>query len=135
VARNRNGRFTSTYRTRLGTIATTPTFSTAKESDDRAHACAAIERQGRDARAFFRGPRTAYPLAKRGHVTVVAYAPGWLAGHRLEPTSFETYSSMMKHVIRGLGSSRSGISPQRRYASSSGTWRTRECPGLRPGLS
>ena len=103
MARNRNGRFNATYRDRNGDVQTTPTFSTAKEADARAKACRAIEAQGRDAKTFFAGPEMLPTITKRGQVTVEGYGPAFLAGHRLEPTSRETYTCMMQHVYAGLG--------------------------------
>jgi integrase len=106
MARNRNGRFNATYRDRNGDVQTTPTFSTAKEADARAKACRAIEAQGRDAKEFFAeksGANVLPTTERRGHITVEGYGPGFLAGHRLEETSRESYGCMLKHVYAGLG--------------------------------
>ena len=103
MARNRNGRFNATYRDRNGDVQTTPTFSTAREADARAKACRAIEAQGRDAKAFFAKPEMLPTTTKRGHVTVEGYGPDFLAGHRLEDTSRESYGCMLKHVYACLG--------------------------------
>jgi len=103
MARNRNGRLNATYCDRNGHVQTTPTFSTAREADARAKACRAIEAQGRDAKAFFAGPEMAITTTKRGQVTVEGSGPTFLAGHRLEPTSRETCTCMMKHIYAGLG--------------------------------
>ena len=103
MARNRDGRFNATYRDRHGDVQTTPTFATAKEADDRAHACREIEKQGRDAKDFFSQPIMLPVTAKRGHVTVEGYGPGFLKDHRLEDTSRESYGHMLKHVYDGLG--------------------------------
>lgn len=40
---------------------------------------------------------------KHGELTVAGYAPWWLSGHRLEPTSRSCYEAMLKHIIKGLG--------------------------------
>lgn len=103
MARNRNGRYDATNRDRFGKVQTTPTFATAKEADARKDACRAIEAQGRDAKAFFAKPEIIPTTAKRGQVTVEGYGPQFLAGHRLEATSRETYACMLLHVYAGLG--------------------------------
>jgi len=103
MARNRNGRFNATYRDRNGDVQTTPTFSTAREADDRAHACRVMEVQGVDAGAFFAKAEILLPYTRRGHVTVAGYGPDFLAGHRLEDTSRESYGQMLRHVYAGLG--------------------------------
>ena len=63
----------------------------------------AIEATGQDAKLVLAQPEMIYPSARRGKITVAGYAPDWLAGHRLEPTSRATYQAMLKHIVRELG--------------------------------
>jgi hypothetical protein len=44
-----------------------------------------------------------YSSEKKGKPTVAGYAPMWLAGHRLEPTSRATCACMLLHIVRELG--------------------------------
>jgi integrase len=62
-----------------------------------------LEAAGQDARFTTAKPAEVHENSKRGHITVAGYAPQWLAGHRLEATSRQSYACMLKHVVKGLG--------------------------------
>jgi len=68
-----------------------------------ARASEAIEAAGADARQVLRAPEMLYSSEKKGKPTVAGYAPQWLSGHRLEPTSRATYACMLLHIVRELG--------------------------------
>lgn len=63
----------------------------------------AVKATGRDAHQVLDGPELLNRAEKRGKLTVAGYAPQWLAGHRLEPTSRACYAAMLKYVVKGLG--------------------------------
>ena len=102
-ARERNGRWTALYRDASGAQRSAGTHHTQKAALKAAIAAEAIEATGRDAKRALAGPTHLYADERRGHVTVNGYAPGWLAGHRLEETSRDSYGFMIKHIIKGLG--------------------------------
>jgi integrase len=100
-ARARDGRWTGLYRDRLGRQRSAGTFDTKTLALKHARTAEALEASGQDAR-----PAQTEMLpasSRRGKVTVATYAPTWLAGHRLEPTSRATYASMLLHIVRELG--------------------------------
>lgn len=101
--REREGRFTGLYRDRYGKQRSAGTFSTKAKALKAARASEALESQGRDAQNALRSPENAYPVSRRGFITVAGYGPQWLSGHRLEATSRECYAAMFKHIERGLG--------------------------------
>jgi integrase len=94
-ARERNGRWTALYRDAQGRQKSAGTFGSERDAlkaarHQEALACPA---QG----------RAVYRTEKRGKITVAGYAPKWLDGHRLEATSRESYGSLIKHIVKGLG--------------------------------
>lgn len=93
--REREGRYTGLYRDAEGHQRSAGTFKTKTQALRAARAAEALGYTHRE--------QAAYPIERRGHVTVAGYGPTWLAGHRLEPTSRESYSAMLQHVNRGLG--------------------------------
>lgn len=93
--RERNGRFIGLYRDALGKQKSAGTYDTEEEALARA-TVAELDARPPD-------PGLVYPEARRGKPTVAGYAPGWLDGHRLEPTSRESYGCLLKHIIRELG--------------------------------
>jgi integrase len=105
-ARPREGRFIGLYRDRFGKQKSAGTFKTEKQALNRAQACEAVEKSGRDARAVLDKPKVtkAYAPSRRGLLTVAGYAPTFLAGHRLERNSRDVYECIMEHhVIPHLG--------------------------------
>src|ERR1700691_6220147 len=101
--RERNGRFTGLYRDQAGAQKSAGTFATRKTAMAKATAAEALEAGGQDAKIVLNGPEMFLPDAKRGHVTVAGYGPQFLADHRLQNTSRDSYSHMLKHVYAGLG--------------------------------
>ncbi len=102
-ARQRDGRFTALYRDRDGRQRSAGTYDTKSAALKAARAPEAIEATGADARQVLSEPVMFYRSEKKGKPTVAGYAPDWLTGHRLEPTSRATYGCMVKHIISGLG--------------------------------
>lgn len=94
--RERQGRFTGLYRDRDGHQRSAGTFGTKRAALKAARAAEATGYATRKA-------QVAYPAERRGSLTVAGYGPQWLAGHRLEPTSRESYAAMLRHVNTGLG--------------------------------
>ncbi len=101
--REREGRFTGLYRDALGHQRSAGTYKTKREALRAARHAEALEASGRDAREVMREPEPVYPIERRGKLTVAGYGPDWLDGHRLEPTSRDSYGRMLKHIYRGLG--------------------------------
>lgn len=48
------------------------------------------------------GPALRHQGRGKGKLTVAGYAPQWLAGHRLKPTSRACYAAMLKGLLTGL---------------------------------
>jgi hypothetical protein len=101
--RQRDGRWTGLYRDREGHQRSGGTYSTKSAALKAAKASEAIEAAGADARQVLRNPEMLYSSEKKGKPTVAGYAPQWLSGHRLEPTSRATYQAQLKHIVSGLG--------------------------------
>lgn len=91
----RNGRFMGRYRDAKGNSKSAGTFATEQEALRAAELAEALANPAR--------AEAVHPLSKRGNVTVAGYFPDWLAGHRLEATSRESYKAMGKHILRELG--------------------------------
>jgi integrase len=102
--RCRNGKWTALYRDRAGDQKSAGTYGTKKIAQAKANAAEALEASGQDAKLVLGSPEMLPTLTRRGHVTVEGYGPDWLAGHRLEDTSRESYGFMLKHIYSGLGS-------------------------------
>jgi hypothetical protein len=102
-ARLRDGRWAGLYRDIRGRQRSAGTYDTKTAALKAARASEAIEATGQDAKLVLAQPEMIYPSARRGKITVAGYAPDWLAGHRLEPTSRATYQAMLKHIVRELG--------------------------------
>jgi len=102
--RCRNGKWTALYRDRAGDQKSAGTYGTKKIAQAKANAAEALEASGQDAKLVLGSPEMLPTLTRRGHVTVEGYGPEWLAGHRLEDTSRESYGFMLKHIYSGLGS-------------------------------
>lgn len=100
-ARQRDGRWTGLYRDQ-GRQRSAGTYDTKTSALKAARAAEALAASGIDPRPAQTG--MLYPSARRGRITLAGYAPGWLSGHRLEPTSRATYEAQLKHIIRDLGS-------------------------------
>lgn len=101
--RQRDGRWTGLYRDGQGRQRSAGTYGTKASALRAARASEAVEATGRDARQVLDGPELLSMSAKKGKLTVAGYAPTWLAGHRLEPTSRATYACMLLHIVRELG--------------------------------
>ena len=101
--RQRDGRWTALYRDREGHQRSAGTYGTKSVALKAARASEAIEAAGADARQVLRAPEMLYSSEKKGKPTVAGYAPQWLSGHRLEPTSRATYACMLLHIVRELG--------------------------------
>lgn len=101
-ARARDGRFTGLYRDGQGRQRSAGTYDTQRAALKAARAAEALAASGIDPRPA--QTEMLHPSSRRGKTTVAAYAPTWLAGHRLEPTSKATYQAMLKHITRELGS-------------------------------
>jgi len=101
--RQRDGRWTALYRDREGHQRSAGTYGTKSVALKTARASEAIEAAGADARQVLRAPEMLYSSEKKGKPTVAGYAPQWLSGHRLEPTSRATYACMLLHIVRELG--------------------------------
>ena len=93
--RDREGRYTGLYRDAEGHQRSAGTFKTKTQALKAARAAEALGYTHRE--------QAAYPVTRRGNLTVAGYGPDWLAGHRLEATSRESYSAMLRHIERGLG--------------------------------
>jgi integrase len=102
-ARQRDGRWTGLYRDHEGHQRSAGTYGTKSAALKAARASEAIEAAGADARRVLREPEMLYSSEKKGKPTVAGYAPQWLSGHRLEPTSRATYQAQLKHIVSGLG--------------------------------
>jgi integrase len=102
-ARQRDGRWTGLYRDQQGRQRSAGTYGTKTSALRAARASEAVEATGRDAHQVLDGPELLHRAEKKGKLTVAGYAPQWLAGHRLEPTSRACYAAMLKHVVKGLG--------------------------------
>jgi integrase len=102
-ARKRGTRWTGLYRDQDGAQKSAGTFDSEAEALKAATAHEAVEATGIDAKVALSKPVDVYADRKRGKLTVAGYAPVFLAGHRLEATSRESYAAMIKHVVKGLG--------------------------------
>jgi integrase len=91
------------YRDQDGKQKSAGTFTTKRIALAKAVAAEALEAGGQDAKIVLNGPEMILPDVRRGHVTVAGYGPQFLADHRLEDTSRDSYSHMLKHVYAGLG--------------------------------
>lgn len=93
--RERNGRFTGLYRDASGAQKSAGTF----DNEDEALTRAKVKEL--DAQP----PKVieVYPTAKRGKVTVAAYAPTWVENQVLEETSRETYQRTADRIVRNMG--------------------------------
>lgn len=94
--RQRESRWTGLFRDRSGAQKSAGTFDTKREALKAARGAEALGYTTRE-------PQTPYAAERRGHITIAGYGPKWLAGHRLEATSRESYAAMLKHIYRGLG--------------------------------
>jgi integrase len=128
--REREGKFTGLYRDRAGHQRSAGTYTTKREALKAARHAEALEAQGRDAANAMREPKYAYSIERRGHITIAGNGPAWLAGHRLEPSSRETYARSLEHLYAGLGTKTlRELSPQdvRQF------FRSLEASGMSPG--
>src|ERR1700722_1549504 len=92
IVRERNGRYTGVYKVD-GAQKSAGTFPT---WDEAFHAARLKEAERVK-------PEPIAAATIRGELTVAGYMPVFLEGHKLRPTSRETYNRMTKHVIDGLG--------------------------------
>jgi integrase len=95
-ARQRGKRWTGLYRDASGKQKSAGTY----DSEEEALARATVSEL--DANP----PKTieVYPGQKRGKPTIAGYGPVAIAEAKLEATSRETYTYLLTHVVRGLGS-------------------------------
>jgi integrase len=96
-------RHTGLYRDAEGKQRSAGTFTNIKDARNAVKTAEGLEASGRNAKAATQPPRELHAETKRGQLTVAGYFPRWLAGHRLEATSRQSYECMGKHVIKGIG--------------------------------
>src|SRR5580693_470850 len=93
--RERGGRFVGLYRNAHGKQRSAGTYDTETEALARA---VVAEHDANPP-----GTELVYLTEKRGKPTIAAYGPVALAGAKLEATSRETYTYLLKHVVAELG--------------------------------
>lgn len=94
-ARKRGQRYTGLYRDASGKQKSAGTYDTEREALKAAEHAEALANPPQ--------PIEAHSGTRRGKPTIAGYGPVAIAGAKLEATSRETYSHLLKHVTRELG--------------------------------
>jgi integrase len=100
--RTRGKKYMALYRDRAGRQRSAGSYSTKREALRAGYEAEALEARGFDGQGA-RPPLEVRSEARRGKITVHAYAERWLPQHRLSATGRASYEQMLKHVTRKLG--------------------------------